>query len=177
MAKRGADLPPVGRDTSMPGGMPALPPTAFGLVFPIRQSVGRSVRLVNSFPVGLRFAREARVGLARGVGLLALEFLETLPALGRERAAVEGCLNRAAGFAAMRAIAEPTLAGEVRDIGECGVERTCIGFPELQLAHARRVNHQCAGGGDDQLAVGGRVPALAHRIADRVRVLAFAAEE
>ena len=36
---------------------------------------------VNFPPIGLERAFEARVRFARGVGLLALEFLKTLPAL------------------------------------------------------------------------------------------------
>src|ERR1043166_1853899 len=132
--------------------------------------------LVDSFPAFLEVARKSRVSLARRVRLFTLEFLETLPAIEFERPVLERALDRTTGLIAMRAIAEPAQGGERRDIGKRRVERRGRRVPELQLAHARRVDDEHAGWRDDQFAPGRRVPAFADGVADCVRRLPFDAE-
>lgn len=85
------------------------------------------------FPLVARFAGEARVGFARGVSLLAREFLKTLPAVEIERAVVERGLDRATGFGAVRAIGETAAGGERGDVGECRVKRVGGDVPELEF--------------------------------------------
>src|SRR5581483_8610459 len=56
------------------------------------ESVMLAMSAVNFFPVGLEFAGEPRVGLARRVRLLALQLQVTLPAFPVERAGFQSRL-------------------------------------------------------------------------------------
>src|SRR5438067_661681 len=115
---------------------------------------------VQFFPELFVLPLQPWIGLAGGVGLLALELLITLPAVEIERALVERRLHRATGLAAMRAIAKPALRSQRGDIGERRLERGGIDIPELQFAHAWRVDHQHARLCHNELAAGRSVPAL-----------------
>jgi hypothetical protein len=79
--------------------------------------------------------------------------------------------HRAAGFVAVAAVAEPAVGGEVRDVRK-GL-RQAAAVPQLQLAHARRVDQQPGVGQENQLAVGAGVPAPAVPVPDFLRAQQF----
>src|SRR5262249_10265746 len=136
------------------------------------------MRAMEFFPVVLHFAFKLRIRAPSGVGLLPLEFLKALPASGIQRAILERRLNRTAWLGAVRAVAIPAACGERCNIGERRVECVRVHVPELQLAHARRVDDDEARRRDDELAVRRRVPpARPARIADRARELTRRADE
>src|SRR5690606_20643674 len=91
--------------------------------------------LADFLPRLPRGAVEHDIGFAGGVGLLALEFLITLPTTGIEFTGVQGVGNRAARFAVMPAIVKAALAGEFLDVGECFIHRIGAALPELDFAH------------------------------------------
>ena len=57
-------------------------------------------------------------------------------------------------------VSEATGCRERCEVGEGGAE---VSIPELELAHAGRIQHESAPGDDDELTPSGRVPALTVR--------------
>ena len=78
------------------------------------------------------------------------------------------------GSVVVPAVAEVAAGGEGVDVGEGVLEAA---FPELHLAHPRRVDEEPAAGQLEQLAVGGGVPAARVGGADLGRPLALVAAQ
>ena len=74
---------------------------------------------------------------------LVLQLQEAFEAVGREGAVFDRLLHRAARLVAMPAVGEVTAGGQLHDVLE-GLARAFVLRPELQLAHARRVDQQAA---------------------------------
>jgi len=95
--------------------------------------------------------------------LLPLELDVTLPSVRGERTVAQCRADGAARLGPVRAVGEPAAKRDLLDIAECLVE---VRIPELQLADARRVEHDSARRQYDELATRGRVAAamvvLAH---------------
>ena len=89
---------------------------------------------------------------------LALELSIALVAFGGERPARECRLHGAARLSLVGAVVEVAGGGELRDLGERRVEGRLV-RPELELAHARRVDDESAARNPDKLARDGRVAA------------------
>ena len=102
----------------------------------------------------------APVLLAREPLELALQLAPALVALEVERPVRERRAHRAARLLRVRAVGEAALRRERLDVSERGLEAG-VRVPELQLAHARRVEHEPAVGQRHELAVRRRVPAAA----------------
>ncbi len=109
---------------------------------------------------------EVGVGLARGIGLFPLEFLETLPAVLAERALGKRREHRATGFGGMAAIVEAALRGQGGDVGKRVADGLRRRIPELQLAHPWRVDDEGAARGHKEFPAGRGVPALVHGITE-----------
>src|SRR5437868_13566364 len=78
-----------------------------------------------------RLRPEALILADRECPQLALQPAVAVPALPRERSVLERRLHRATGLALVRAVPEPALDGEIRDVGERLVQRV-LTRPELQ---------------------------------------------
>lgn len=76
-----------------------------------------------------------------GLGL-PLELAKVIETIGGDPPAPHGRFDRAAGLAAVAAIAEATLARQRGDVGEGEVEPVVV--DQLQFAHARRVEQHAA---------------------------------
>jgi hypothetical protein len=75
---------------------------------------------------------------------------------GLVEAAVRECgLYRAAGFAAVGAVAEPAGGGQFFNTGKTLADGRIGSCPQLKFAHAGSVDHRTAGRKDDQFPVGG----------------------
>src|SRR5262249_19707214 len=109
----------------------------------------------------------ARVEAALEPAKLALKLAPAVETLPRERSAPTRLADCAAGLALVRAIAEATGRGQRGHVLE-GLVEPLGDVPELQLAQARRIEHQPAIGERQQLSVarGVATPSVA---ADLVR--------
>src|ERR671923_995259 len=104
---------------------------------------------------------------------LALQLLVAAVAIRIERAVRERALDGAAGLALVAAVAEATMLEERFDVAERRAE-PFFGIPELELPHARRVEHEPTTRERDQLARRRRVPPapVTPQVAGRERLLA-----
>ena len=135
------------------------------------------MRAMDFLPAVLRFLGEARVGLARGVRLFALELLVALPAAEVECAIGKRSLNGAARFAAMRAVGEATAGRQGVDVRKSRVERRLGCLPELKLAQTGCIDDEKACRRDDKLAVRRGMTALGNGSADGIGALAIGTEQ
>src|SRR6266545_3936287 len=136
------------------------PPGGTGRLTPRGETV---LRLMDGLDA-LLFAQAGEPVLAEAdLRQLALELAPALQAFGRELTARHGRFHRASGLAAVTAVAEAAPRGQLLDLGEGGAE-PLAGLPELQLAHARRVEDETAAGKHEELPVGrGVAPAVVAR--------------
>src|SRR5258708_948853 len=91
---------------------------------------------------------------------LAQELLPAVEAPDVERAVGERRTKGAAGLLTVRAVGEATLRCQLLEVGKRRVD-SLARIPELQLTHARRIEHEPGTGEEDELAVRRRVPPAA----------------
>ena len=106
---------------------------------------------------------------------LALQLDPASVALGGELARGERRIHRASWLGRVRAVVEATVRRQRLHVGERLVDAAAI--PQLQLANARRVDHDAAARQLDQLAMHRRVPALVVVDARLLHGHALAADE
>ena len=117
--------------------------TAAAILTRVARLVELLHRLVDGLDLALVVDLRADV-LARLEALqLVLQLQIALEAVRRERALFDRLLHRAARLVAMAAIGEVAACGELYDVVE-GLARAFGLRPQLQLAHARRVDQQAA---------------------------------
>src|SRR5204863_3113594 len=95
---------------------------------------------------------------------------------GRQRAGLHRRLHGATRLDAMAAVAEPAAGRVALDVLE-GLLHRVADVPELQLAHARRVEQQAAAGNGHELAVGRGVTPFRVGLAHGARLLDVRAHE
>src|SRR5579862_4702026 len=100
----------------------------------------------------------ALVLLSGLVLLLRLQLAVTLETLGAEGAGVHGRDDRAAGLGHVAAVAEAAASAKRFDVGKRSRDRL-PGVPQLQFAHARRVDQDAAAREEHELAAGARMTA------------------
>src|SRR5919201_1284184 len=106
------------------------------------------------FPAALPFGMQPLVRPRLDRCELPLQLPPAAQTVKLEDAVVDGGLDRAAGLALVCAVVEAALRRELLDVRERGSEVT---FEQLQLAQARRVDHEAAALETEQLAVRRRV--------------------
>src|ERR1035437_7554750 len=106
--------------------------------------MGHAVALAAVLPAGLFF------GFAE-IADFELEFLEAFMSFARERPGGDGGEHGAVLLLRMRAIAEMAARRERFDFGK-GFLRALAGIPDVELAHAGRVNDHAALGQKNHLA-------------------------
>src|SRR5438046_2108358 len=100
----------------------------------------------------LAFELGARGLLVGEMVQLALNLEVALDAARIEAAILDGLAHGAAGIVLMAAIGEAALRLQLLDVREA-LRRALVSIPELDLAHARRVEQQAALGQQDEVAV------------------------
>src|SRR5579863_5810502 len=106
---------------------------------------------------------------------LACQFPVTLPALGRDRAVGQGRSYGATAFAGMRTVAIAAVRCQCRNLVE-GAVHAAGSRPELQFAHARRIDERATLFQCDQFPMGGGMTAAAVRHAHFLRPQALLAQ-
>src|SRR5262249_53706926 len=119
-------------------------------------------------PPAPRLALRALVESSLEVLELALELAKAFPPLRGQRAVGDRGPDRAAGRAVVGAVREAALCLELDDVLERLLE-ALLGFPELELPHAGRVDDQPSLGQQHELTPGRRM-AAATVVADLARV-------
>lgn len=107
---------------------------------------------------------------------LTLEFLVAGQTFGAQRAIANRPSDRTAGFSLVAAVAEPAGRGEIGDLVERCIH-ALVRPGHFQRADAGGVDEQRAARQDEQLAMGGRVPAPRVVLADGAGDLAVLAEQ
>src|SRR6478736_767634 len=133
-------------------------------------------RLDRLFVVNLRALLRGAVDPAHLVGGGPLHAQVGLPAVGRERAVGQRGQDTAAGLDGVRAVAEFAVRRDRGDVTECRIDARA-GVPRRDLAHAGGVDHDHAGGRDEEFPLRRGVPALVVRLAHLLRELDAFADE
>src|SRR5258706_12698386 len=121
-------------------------------------------RLADRLPLPTLLGPGEGVDPALVVGRFADELPPALEAIRLEAAVGQGGRDRAARLAVVAAVPEPAAGDELVDVGEGLLE--AVRFPEGELAHPRRVEHETPVGQQVELAPRRRVPAARVVVAD-----------
>jgi len=120
---------------------------------------------------------EARIGLSVCEGLFALELQVALPAGFIERAGFERTVHGATRLTVVPTIMKFTLSRDSVDVVEGVFDGRHAGLPELELAHAGRIDDEGSRGRDQQLSSRGGVATFAVFNTDVTGVLNVFAED
>jgi hypothetical protein len=132
-------------------------------------------RLCADTPLTLAFDQRTLVLLTLDMSAFRIQLAEALEPAPGELPGRDCREYRATGFVAVPAVAEPAVGSEVGDVRK-GL-RQAAAVPQLQLAHARRVDQQPAAGKENQLAIRAGVAAAAVPVPDFLRAQQLVSHE